>query len=126
MRENMTQDQTQDQRLDYLVEEFKADSGEYKDLKTPSDTEGKRRVLRSLMNIRMPRQMDKSVIAVQDEYLQERIRENGIVALEDIPEIQAEPFCLAGRHHTSGRGCHRQCSQFADAGLFRSYAHLHR
>lgn len=28
--------------------------------------------------------MDDSVLAVQDEYLQERIRENGIVALEDI------------------------------------------
>ena len=28
---------TQEQRLDYLVEEFKADSGEYKDLKIPKD-----------------------------------------------------------------------------------------
>ena len=45
MRNNMTQDQ----RLDYLVEEFKADSGEYKDLKTPGDRQGKRRILRSLM-----------------------------------------------------------------------------
>ena len=34
---------TQEQRLDYLVEEFKADSGEYKDLQTPADAEGKRR-----------------------------------------------------------------------------------
>lgn len=36
------------------------------------------------MNIRMPRKMDDSILAVQDEYLQERIRENGIVTLEDI------------------------------------------
>ncbi len=27
---------TQEERLDYLVEEFKADSAEYKDLKTPN------------------------------------------------------------------------------------------
>ena len=66
---------TQNQRLDYLVEEFKADSVQYKDLQTPIDTEGKRRILRSLMNIRMPRKMDEAVLAVQDEYLQERIRE---------------------------------------------------
>ena len=45
---------TQNERLDYLVEEFKTDSVRYKDLTTPSDTEGKRQLLRSLMNIRMP------------------------------------------------------------------------
>jgi len=84
MRENMTQDQ----RLDYLVETFKADSGEYKDLQTPCDRQGKRRILRSLMNIRMPKEIDGSVLAVQDDYLRERIRENGIVELSDIPEIR--------------------------------------
>ena len=84
----MKEKATQNARLDYLVEEFKADSVQYKDLQTPEDTEGKRRILRSLMNIRMPRKMDKAVLAVQDEYLQERIRENGIVELADIPIIR--------------------------------------
>lgn len=84
----MNEKRTQDQRLDYLVEEFKTDSVEYKDLRTPKDTIGKRRILRSLMNIRMPRKMDPAVLAVQDAYLQERIRENGIVELADIPEIR--------------------------------------
>lgn len=32
---------TQKERLDYLVEEFKADSVQYRDLETPADTEGK-------------------------------------------------------------------------------------
>ena len=81
----MNEQSSQSQRLDFLVEKFKTDSGQYRDLRTPSDTEGKRRVLRSLMNIRMPRQMDEEVLAVQDEYLQERIRENGIVEPGDIP-----------------------------------------
>lgn len=40
------------------------------------------------MNIRMPGKMDPAVLAVQDAYLQERIRENGIVELADIPEIR--------------------------------------
>ena len=40
---------TQNERLTYLVEEFKADSGEYRDLQTPPDVEGQREVLRSLM-----------------------------------------------------------------------------
>ena len=84
----MNEKATQDARLDFLVEEFKADSVQYKDLQTPEDTEGKRRILRSLMNVRMPRKMDEAVLAVQDEYLQERIRENGIVELADIPIIR--------------------------------------
>lgn len=75
----------QNQRLEYLVEAFKADSVQYKDLKTPTDTEGRRHILRSLMNIRMPGKMDDSVLAVQDEYLQERIQEHGIVTLKEIP-----------------------------------------
>ena len=84
----MNEKMTQNGRLDFLVEEFKTDSVQYKDLQTPKDTEGKRRILRSLMNVRMPRKMDEAVLAVQDEYLQERIRENGIVEPADIPIIR--------------------------------------
>ena len=76
---------TQAECLDYLVEAFKADSDEYKDLKTPDDTAGKRRVLRSLMNIRMPRPLPGTVLRTQDEYLQARARDKGIIPLMDIP-----------------------------------------
>ena len=38
------------------------------------------------MNIRMPKKMAREVLQVQDEYLQERNRENGIVTLSEIPE----------------------------------------
>ncbi len=80
----MNEEMTQNGRLDFLVEAFKADSVQYQDLPTPKDTEGKRRILRSLMNVRMPRKMDEAVLAVQDEYLRQRIRENGIVEPADI------------------------------------------
>ena len=84
----MAEKMTQEQRLDTLVEAFKADSVHYKDLQTPEDNEGKRRILRSLMNIRMPKKLDDSVLDVQDDYLRERIRENGIVTLSEIPVIR--------------------------------------
>ena len=84
----MNEKMTQEQRLDTLVEAFKADSVQYKDLQTPADTEGKRRILRSLMNIRMPKKLDDSVLTVQDEYLRERVLENGIVTLSEIPVIR--------------------------------------
>ena len=79
---------TQEQRLGFLVEAFKADSGEYRDLPTPKDTAGRQRVLRSLMNVRMPGELPEAVLRVQDDYLQGRAREKGIVSPDDIPVIR--------------------------------------
>ena len=79
---------TQDERLHYLVEEFKKDSVQYKDLETPPDRAGKQRILRSLMNIRMPKELPDHVLKVQDEYLKGRAEEKGIVTLSDIPVIR--------------------------------------
>ena len=84
----MSNSKTQEERLDYLVEEFKADSVEYKDLNIPDNREEKRRVLRSLMNIRMPKEISSEILKVQDEYLSERAVEKGIVNLADIPVIR--------------------------------------
>ena len=81
----MNEKMTQDQRLTELVEAFKTDSGEYQDIETPKDIDSKRRLLRSLMNVRMPRRMSPETLQVQDAYLQERAQEKGVVSLEDIP-----------------------------------------
>ena len=75
---------SQDQRLTELVEAFKDDSVEYRHLKTPNDAEGKRRILRSLMNIRMPRPLSEQVLRTQNLYLKARAEEKGIVTLADI------------------------------------------
>ena len=84
----MSNSKTQEERLNYLVEEFKADSDEYKDLQTSKSIEEKRRILRSLMNIRMPKEISSEILKVQDEYLSERAVEKGIVHLPDIPVIR--------------------------------------
>ncbi len=75
----------QRERLRYLIDKFKNESDEYSDITVPEGVDDQRRLLRSLMNVRMPGRMDSKTIEVQDEYLSERIRENGIVYLEDIP-----------------------------------------
>ena len=87
----------QSERLEYLTEEFIKESASYKDLRIPEDDEGRRTILRSLMNIRMPADIDEDVLAVQDEYLQERAREKGIVCLSDIPTVK-ESLCSRHRH----------------------------
>ena len=84
----MSEFKTQEERLDYLVEAFKNDSREYGDLQTPADANGKRRILRSLMNIRMPGKLPEGVLKVQDEYLAVRAAEKGIVRLSDISVVR--------------------------------------
>ena len=81
----MEKNKQQEKRLDYLLEKFKADSVEYKDIEIPEDINGKRCILRSLMNVRMPKKMSDSVLKVQDEYLSVCAEEKGIVQLSDIP-----------------------------------------
>lgn len=77
----------QRERLDYLAKEFVKESEDYKDIAIPEDTEGKQRVLRSLMNIRLPKAINDEVLKVQDEYLRERAKEVGIVDISNIPEV---------------------------------------
>lgn len=93
---------TQEERLDYLIEEFKSDSIQYKNIKTPSSLKDKKTLLRSLMNIRMPQKLKDEVIQVQDEYLKEVAREKGIVSIDTIPIMkdnislwQGDITCLA-------------------------------
>ena len=90
----------QNERLDYLAEQFAKDydetvrrtaspyeraSMQYRKLEIPDDAAGKWRLLRSLMNVRMPGKLPSSVLEVQDAYLKERILENGIVQIADLP-----------------------------------------
>ncbi len=78
----------QEERLDYLLREFKEDSGRYRNLETGESYEDKRMALRSLMNIRMPGRMKEEAVRVQDEFLAEEAREKGIVTLDDIPSVK--------------------------------------
>lgn len=77
-----------EQMLEFLVKAFIADSDDYKHIPVPEDETQKKVILRSLMNIRMPRKMDDEVLKVQDEYLKLCAEEKGIVELKDIPIIK--------------------------------------
>ena len=79
---------TQEERLNYLIEKVKEESLEYKNLEIPVDVEDKKVLLRSLMNVRPPKETSGEILKVQDEYLTERNKEKGIVYLKDIKTIK--------------------------------------
>lgn len=76
-------------KTDLFLEKLKEDSVEYKQLKTEGySLEEKKNTIRSLMNIRMPREISAELAKVQDEYLQEERNVKGVVKLADIPTIK--------------------------------------
>ena len=113
----------QKERLDYLVEAFKEDSVQYRDLETPRDDAGKRRILRSLMNIRMPGipEGKKPGKGNRTDPGYSHYRKPG-----QQPSPRGYHLPLAGRYHKTGGRSHRERRQFADAGMFRSHAYLYR
>lgn len=77
---------SQDEKLDELVKKLCEESVEYKNMKVASNE--RRRVMRSLMNIRMLKPVSGAFLKLQDEFLQEEARERGIVKWEEIPTLQ--------------------------------------
>ena len=78
---------TQEERLNYLIEKFKEESSEYKNMAIPTNIEDKKVLLRSLMNVRPPKETSAEILKVQDKYLKERNKEKGIVYLKDIKTV---------------------------------------
>jgi len=78
---------TQEQKLNYLIEVLKNETPQYKNMEIPKSIENKKVMLRSLMNIRPPKEISKEFLKVQDEYLTERNKEKGIVYLKDIKTV---------------------------------------
>ncbi len=79
---------TQEDRLDYLIENLKAEKPEYRRVRIPPNKEDKQRLLRSLMNIREARPTSAAVLAVQDAYLKGRALEKGIVNVRDMATVR--------------------------------------
>ena len=86
----MARNKTQEERLDYLLKEFREDSVHYRDLEVGDDYTEKRMALRSLMNIRSPKPMQEDVVRIQDEFLSEEAKEKGIVSLDRIPTVASK------------------------------------
>lgn len=72
-------------RLTKLLRALLRERPEYAHIPIPDSLEGQRRLLRSLMNVRMPAPLSKELMAIQDDELGEQRREKGEVTLAEIP-----------------------------------------
>ena len=85
---------TQTERRTYLIEYLLSERGEK--INIPSDEYDQKRLLRSLFNIRMPKNVTEEFLQKQDEYLQEENRRKGITNIADLEPVQEGIYLWQG------------------------------
>lgn len=77
---------SQEERLDYLIKFLLGEDKQYIGYRIPKDIESRKKILRSLMNIRQPKKISRDFLKIQDLYLQEELYKTkaGILRQTDI------------------------------------------
>lgn len=84
----------QDERRIYLIKALLNERNENTDI--PTNINEQKRLLRSLMNVRMPEKISDEFLRIQDEYLMKRAEEKGIVCLDDLTEREKDIYLYQG------------------------------
>ena len=87
---------TQDQRLNVLLHCLLAERKEYEDIPMPDSLPEKRRLLRSLMNVRPPIPAREDFLRMQDAYLKERLAERGVTSLKELTPVRPGLYLWQG------------------------------
>lgn len=78
-----------EQRL-YLIQELLAEDSRYFGISIPSDAQAQKDLLRSLMNVRMPKPISKDFLKVQDEYLKAERDAREITDCRALPGVPSD------------------------------------
>ena len=69
---------THEEKRLYLIKSLLSEQKRYADIAVPSDTQGQKDLLRSLMNVRMPSPLSDEYIKTESEYLKEETERKGV------------------------------------------------
>lgn len=78
----------QKERRIYLIRELLKEQPRYRNIKIPQNEQEQKRLLRSLLNVRMPQAVSPAFLEVQDAYLQAATAEKKITNLSDLQPVQ--------------------------------------
>ena len=87
---------TQAERRRFLIEALRNERTEYRELTVPRGADDQRRLLRSLMNVRPPQAISAEFLSVQDEYLRQRLAEDGVTRLADLAPVGDDLYLWQG------------------------------
>ncbi|MDO5398375.1 MAG: protein-ADP-ribose hydrolase [bacterium] len=87
---------TQKERLYFLLDCLIKESGRYPDIKIPGSASAQKRLLRSLMNIRLPQKISADFLKIQDEYLSRAIYDKGITDADSLTPARDKLYIWQG------------------------------
>ena len=87
---------TQDERLDCMLRYLLDERDETRGLALPADPGEKRRLWRSLVNVRPPELIDGAYLRTEDAYLQEELRRKGMTQPDDLTPAQPGLYLWQG------------------------------
>ena len=109
---------TQNERLYFLLEYLINESEHYSDINIPNNILEQKYLLRSLMNIRMPKPVSEYFIKIQDEYLRKEIADKGITDAQTLIPIRDRLFIWQGDITTLKCGAIVNAANSAMLGCF--------
>ena len=80
---------TQDERREYLIRALLEEDKSYRGRKIPADAKEQERLLRALMNVRLPKPISEEFRAIQDAYLTEKNAQDGITDIAKLSPAEA-------------------------------------
>lgn len=81
---------TQRERREYLIQYLLKEEKKIFRPKMPKERQAQEELLRSLMNVRMPRPVSEEFLKIQDAYLTERNIERGITDVNDLQPVSSD------------------------------------
>ena len=87
---------TQQERRIFLIKELLSEQPRYSAMEIPASEREQALLLRSLLNLRMPKPVSHAFLNVQDAYLQETIKQKGITSLASLQPVQPGLYLWQG------------------------------
>ncbi len=84
------------ERRMFLIRKLLQENIQYQDMEIPAGEAEQKQLLRSLMNIRLPRRIGRAFLKVQDEYLQAETAAKGITELDSLEPVSEGLYLWQG------------------------------
>lgn len=86
----------QSERRRYLIDALLKENERYRGVEVPENAGEQKQLLRGLMNMRMPREIDKDFLQIQDAYLTQETEAKGIVDIDELVPVREGIYLWQG------------------------------
>ena len=76
----------QTERRKFLIKKLLLEEPNVRNIEIPTDPEQQKLLLRAMMNLRLPKEMDEKFLTIQDEYLKNEARIKALEAIKNVIE----------------------------------------